>query len=196
MSRRYFCFAGVGALLNSPAAAQFGVANERRKQPRQPAAAASVDASGDVLGEIMNDPELLEAVEMLSEMSPEEMEETLRSVADMFGDGDPETAAALREAAREVSEMDVGEMRSALGQMAAEKDVSDAASEALRMLNNADEGTIGTILERKDLILEAVVQSGQITEEDAERYRADPVEWERELKSIWEELRRQAKENI
>lgn len=192
-------------LLVSPASAQFGVANKHPsnhvKQQQQASGGiteiASVDAaSGDVLQGIMDDPELREAVEMLSEMSPEEMEETLGELAEMLGSEDPETAEALREAMKEVSEMSPGEMRNSLGQIVGAEygdvDISDEVSDTLRMLKEADDDMIETILARKDHILETVIQSGQISQEDAERYRKHPFEWEKELKGIWGELQRQA----
>lgn len=207
--QQLFRCSGVCALLLSSAAAQFGVPNKRQKHQQQGGGAsssvASVDAAtGDaaVLDDMLNDPELAEAFEMLSDMSPGEIEDTLRELSTMLGDDDPETGAALREAVGEVSEMSSGEIRASLDRIVeaersgVDRDVSDAVTETLKMLKDTDANMIDTILEEREAILEAVVRGGQISEEDAERYRRNPAEWEKELKGIWGELRRQADESL
>jgi hypothetical protein len=68
-------------------------------------------------------------------------------------------------------------------------------TDTLEMLAQADESTWDTILEQKDIVLEAVIESGQINNDsDTERFRTDPAAWEAELKFIWSELRKQATE--
>lgn len=214
MRPQSFLSAGAFVLVagSSPVAAQFGVANNKRhvqqqredqllQQQVQEGTDSFSGSSAMLLEDMMNDQEIREAVEFLAGMGAEEMAETMQEVAAMLGDGDeadPETAAALREAMAEVSKMSAEDIRASLGKMAAPSEdmLSDSISEALRMLADADQGVLDTVLERKDLILEAVVQSGEMTEADAEKFRKNPAEWEDELKGIWGELKRQAEGSI
>ena len=44
----------------------------------------------------------------------------------------------------------------------------------------------------QDVILEAVLESGKLSPEDAATYKTDINAWEKELKFIYDELQRQA----
>eukprot|EP00543_Licmophora_paradoxa_P006393 CAMPEP_0202453482 /NCGR_PEP_ID=MMETSP1360-20130828/11450_1 /ASSEMBLY_ACC=CAM_ASM_000848 /TAXON_ID=515479 /ORGANISM="Licmophora paradoxa, Strain CCMP2313" /LENGTH=99 /DNA_ID=CAMNT_0049072585 /DNA_START=35 /DNA_END=334 /DNA_ORIENTATION=- len=87
--------------------------------------------------------------------------------------------------------METGDVKRSLEDMVADDEIATATNDALRMLQRGD-GAWETIWTQRDLILESVIQSGQISEADAVRFRADSEAWENELKFIWSELKKQA----
>jgi hypothetical protein len=150
--------------------------------------------------DLMEDPEMEAALDMFANMRPDEMEEIMASVLEMMGD-DPETRQAIQDVMAEISSMDkdnssTDTMKNTLQSIMEEQAIASAMMDTLEMLANADESTWDTILEQKDVVLEAVIQSGQISGSDAERFRTDPAAWEAELKFIWSELRKQASDNV
>lgn len=138
----------------------------------------------------LNDPQLIEAMQMFASMSPEEMEETMKELQEMLGD-DPETMAMIKQVAEEIPKMRASGIQSSLKDMIAEDEVQAATNDALKMLEDNDNAW-ETIWEQRDQILKAVLASGQITPMDAARFESDPKEWEAELKHIWEELQKEA----
>mmetsp|Transcript_16592 Transcript_16592/g.23389 ORF Transcript_16592/g.23389 Transcript_16592/m.23389 type:complete len:193 (-) Transcript_16592:39-617(-) len=189
ISRRIKTF-GIASLLVPLAGAQFGV---NKKNAAADVGAQEVGADGKVgaLTGMLDDPEMTEAIDMFANMSPEEMEETMQELMNMFGD-DPETAAAIQDVMKEIGGMDGQAVKQSMEEMMAEKQVAGAIGETLEMLANADEGMFKTILGEKDAILESVIESGSLSAEDIAKYRNDPSLWEAELKHIWLELKKQA----
>lgn len=135
------------------------------------------------------DSELLAAVEMFAKMSPKEMRETMKELQALLGD-DPETLGAMQEVMNEIENMDASGVKSPLKDMIAEDDVALATQDALEILRKTD---WETIWEKRSDILDAVIQSGQISPEDAALFKSDKEAWEKELKFIWGELQKQAK---
>jgi hypothetical protein len=74
----------------------------------------------------------------------------------------------------------------------AEEEIAQSMAETMELLQNADESDWNRILENKDAILQAVISTGVISEEEIAEYQSNPDAWERELLSIWEELKMQA----
>lgn len=138
----------------------------------------------------LDDPEVQMAIEMFSKMSPEEMEETMLEMKQLFGDN-PEMMDAIEEVMREIPKMKTGDIQSSLKDLVSEDEVQAATYDALRMLRST-ENAWDTIWSERDAILEAVLESGQIAPVDAARFRNDPKEWEAELKHIWEQLQQDA----
>mmetsp|Transcript_12446 Transcript_12446/g.20654 ORF Transcript_12446/g.20654 Transcript_12446/m.20654 type:complete len:186 (+) Transcript_12446:64-621(+) len=167
-------------LLFSTTNAQFGVGG-RNKQAAATEGVPPVD---------LDDPALIEAMQMFANMSPEEMEETMQELQEILGD-DPETLAAIQLVAEQIPNMQASDIQSSLTELITEDEVMVATNEALKMLRD-DENAWETIWDQRDEILEAVVASGQMSALDAARFKADPNEWEAELKHIWKELQKEA----
>lgn len=138
----------------------------------------------------VNDPALIEAMQIFANMSPEEMVETMEELKEMLGD-DPETLAAIEQVVAEIPKMKAEDIQSNLKEMIAEDEVQAATNMALQMLQD-NENAWETVWEKRDDILQAVLESGQVAPMDAVRFKADPKEWEAELKHIWEELQKTA----
>lgn len=141
-----------------------------------------------------DDPELMEAMQMFADMSPEEMRDTLGDLMAMFPD-DPEMIAELEEAMAEISGMDKDEINKSMEEIMDEEMAAKAMADTLQMLKEADESALVKILERKDLILDSVIATGVMSEEEIELFKADPSLWEAELIAIWEELKKQGDES-
>ena len=141
--------------------------------------------------EMLNDPEMMEAMKMLTQMSPEEMKETLQELIMTTGD-DPETKKALESALEEISQMNMEEVQGALAALMEEEQIAHAIHDTMEMLGKADDATWEEIISKKDVILEAVIESGQLSQDDIDRYQNDSDAWENELKFIWKELKSQA----
>ena len=129
----------------------------------------------------------LPALQIFAGMSEEEMEETMRDLIALLGD-DPETLAAIQQVLDEIPNMKHSEIQSSLKDMVAQDEIAAATEDALHMLASAE---WNQIWEKQALILEAVIESGNISEEDTQRYKSDVSIWEHDLKQIWSELQQQ-----
>jgi hypothetical protein len=136
----------------------------------------------------MNDPELIDVVQMFANMSPEEMVEAMKDLQEMLGD-DPEMLAAIEQVMEEIPKMKPEDIKSNLMEIIAEDEVQAATYTALQMLQDT-ENAWETVWEKRDEILKAVLESGEVAPMDAARFQADPKEWEATLKSIWEDLQK------
>ena len=136
----------------------------------------------------LNDPRLIEAMEMFGNMSPEEMKETMAELRAMLGD-DPETIEAINQVMNEISTMDKSQIEGSLKDMVEQDEIRVAMKDALEMLKD---GQWDVIWEHRMLIRDAVIDSGKISPDDAAKFKTDDVAWEKELKFIWNELQKQA----
>ena len=140
--------------------------------------------SAQLDGMILDDPDLLEAMEIFANMSPEEMEDVLKELQMVLGD-DPETLEAMREVMEELPAMKAADIQRNLKNLVEQDEIAKATADALDLLRK---GEWNAIWDRRQEILDAVIASGKIDPEDAARFRSDPSEWEAELKHIWGEL--------
>jgi len=137
------------------------------------------------------DPELLGAIQMFSEMSLDEIKE-------IFGD-DPEALKEIEEVMEEISKLDPSEIEESMKALMEEELIASAMTDTLEMLTgtaadadaatDTDEQDWDKILENKDVILEAVIASGSMSEEDIALFLKDGDAWEEELSGIWNELK-------
>jgi len=143
-----------------------------------------------------DDPQLLAAMEMFAAMSIDEKQEILSQLTEMFGDSDPATLKLLEQAMGEVAQMNPEEMKTSLKDMVQEDEIMVAIADTLKMLSNVEGDAWETILANKDNILQAVIQSGKISEEDAQRYSSDPSAWEKDLEAVWDEVKKVARTEL
>lgn len=138
-----------------------------------------------------DDAELQAAIDMFANMSPQEMQDTIQELKLEFKD-DPSMIKELDEILEELSQLDAEDFQENLESIMEEEAVAQAMAETLDMLRNADEGAWEKIMANKDLILDSVIESGVMSEEEIELFQNDPTAWEEELKHIWAELKQQA----
>jgi len=144
----------------------------------------------------MDDPELAEAIQMFAGMSPEEMMQTMEELKEILGNNDPAALQEIEEVMLEIAKLDLGDLDTdSIKDLMEEEMAAMAMSDTLDMLRNANEGDWNKILENKEQILEVVIQSGVMDEEEVDMFRKDPDAWEEELRFIWEELKQQADED-
>ena len=148
----------------------------------------SVDSSNSETLLDMNDPRLMDAMEIFANMSPEEMMETMNELKGMIGD-DPETIAAIQDVMKEIQSMNANDIQNSLKDLVEEDEVRVAMKDALTILKD---GQWDTIWEHRNFIRDAVIDSGKISPEDAAKFKTDQTAWEEELKFIWNELQKQA----
>lgn len=189
---RFTSILGVASLLVTSVTAQFGV---KKKESTSGLASKLLNQQEGLdlsdMQQLMKDPELAEAIEMFTQMNPEEMKEIMDDMMGLFGD-DEDASSAIRVVIKEVENMDATDLRETMKEMMEEEEVAKAMQNTMQMLATADESMLDEILGKKDLILESVIQSGQLSELDVQKFRSDPDAWEKELKHIWAELRKQA----
>ena len=142
-----------------------------------------------------NDPELQAAIQMFADMPPQEMMETIQELKEMFGD-DPETMKEIEEIMEEISKMDASGIEQNMKEIMDEEMVAMAMADTLELLQNADEHDWDRILEHKDAILEVVISSGAMSDEEIVLFRDDPDAWEEELMLIWDELKKQSEDAV
>jgi len=142
---------------------------------------------------LVEDAELDEAIQMFASMTPEEMQETIAEMTEMLGD-DPESIQTINEIMEEISKMDSTEAAERLNELVEEEDIALAMADTMRLLQNADEETWETILGKKDQILESLITSETLSEDDIAMFKGNPKSWEDELKAIWSELKKEATE--
>jgi len=167
---------------------QFGM---NKQVPNNPLNDAPVLYDDDVDMGLLDDPELAEAMQMFADMSPEEMAGVVEELKEMFKD-DPETLKDLEEVMQELSNLSSDDMEERLQEIMQEEAVAYAMTETLEMLQAADEEDLEKIISQKDIVLESVIQTGAISEEEIEFFKSNPDEWEKELRHIWGELNNQA----
>ena len=139
------------------------------------------------------DDELLNAMEIFAGMSKVEMEETIREMIELVGRDDHETIAELEKLLHELIPMidddNKDDKNQNLKQMIQDDELKKATHDALTLLSGS---SWDYVWENQQLILEGVLQSGQLSPEDAALYKADEAAWEKELKFIFNELQKQA----
>ncbi len=141
----------------------------------------------------LNDPELQEAIEMFQNMSPQEMMETIELLKeDPIYKNDPSLLQELDSILEELSQLNEDEIRRNLDDILHEETVAQSIVETMDMLKNTDEKDWQKIIDNKDLILDSVIASGIMSEEEIDLFKNDKKAWEEELKGIWAELKAQA----
>lgn len=142
---------------------------------------------------LADDAELKEAIQLFAGLSPEEMKETLAELTGILGD-DAEAIASLTEIMDDISKLAPEDAAKDLDELMLEEEVALAMADTMKLLQSADEDTWEKILIKKDIILESVIASGSLTQDEIDLFKGNPEAWELELKSIWSELKNEAAE--
>lgn len=164
-----------------PTGAQFGFGMKKKADSAAPSQQESDDVD-------LDDVELLEAINELAEMGLEERVSMMEELVGMLGD-DPETLAAIEDVMNEIQFLKAKDIKSKVEDIVSDDVVAAATQDALKLLGRSN---WETIWEKQDLILDAVIDSGEINAEDTALYKSEKKAWEKELRTIWNELQKQA----
>mmetsp|Transcript_24717 Transcript_24717/g.49161 ORF Transcript_24717/g.49161 Transcript_24717/m.49161 type:complete len:182 (-) Transcript_24717:156-701(-) len=136
---------------------------------------------------LLNDPDVLMAMEIFMGMSSEEREEAIHGLMKAAGD-DPGKRAEMEMIISKLPALDeetVANSMSNLNQMVKDDEISKAKEDARQILD----GTSWEFFwQNQAELLENVIASGQISPENAARFKTDEVAWKKQLKVIWEDL--------
>lgn len=138
---------------------------------------------------VVDDKELLSAMEIFVGMSKEEREDTIRGLMERVGD-DPVKRAEMEGL---LKLLDKDNSDSNLKEMVYEDEIAKAKAEARRQLDGTDWKSFWA---KQAEILETVLASGQLSPEDAARFKTDEDAWKTQLKIIWDDLQKQGGQEL
>mmetsp|Transcript_9553 Transcript_9553/g.14066 ORF Transcript_9553/g.14066 Transcript_9553/m.14066 type:complete len:218 (+) Transcript_9553:60-713(+) len=183
--------------------AQFGVHKNNDAASTETVTATAGDSNNNNARDglnLENNPDLAAAIDMfaeLSNLSTEEMDAALQEIKEIYGT-DAEGLAQIEEVFLEIAKLDQTELEDTMNEIMTDQELrglmEDSYDETLDMLHAADDSEWKKVLENKDSILETVISTGQISDEEVELFRNNPEKWEEELRLIWGELKREAEE--
>mmetsp|Transcript_15375 Transcript_15375/g.18484 ORF Transcript_15375/g.18484 Transcript_15375/m.18484 type:complete len:179 (+) Transcript_15375:148-684(+) len=140
---------------------------------------------------LINDPDVLQAMEIFMGMSPEERQETIKGLMDAVGD-DP---VKREEMATIISKLPALEqeqllnspagLKSSLKQMVQDDEFARARQDAKQQLGGV---SWEFFVENEAAILEATIAGGQLSAEDAATFKTDKKAWMEQLRVIWEDV--------
>ena len=140
---------------------------------------------------LLKDPALLASLEIFMGRSPAEREEAVQGLMKAAGD-DPTTRAEMADLLEKLSALDAeqlanspGGAHSSLQQMVQDDEIAKAKRNARRMLDGT---TWEAFWENQEAILESTIASGQLSAEDATRFRTDEEAWKNQLRIIFDDL--------
>lgn len=179
--------------------AQFGIGVKKKTKksvPNNEGTSTTTSSHYEDVVDFHDDPELQEAIQQFADMSPEDMKATILDLKESIGvDGDPETLKELDSILEELAQMDSIEMEEQLQSLMEEEAVAHSMAETMELLSKSGDDAWEKIISKKDLILESVIQTGVMSEEEIATFRNDPGAWEEELKEIWKEMKAVAAAN-
>ena len=125
--------------------------------------------------------DILNAMEIFVGMSKKEREETIQGLM-ATAKGDAKKEAEMEFLLSRVNEL---EASGSLKQMIRDDEIQKAKREASRQLDGRDWDSFWAM---QGEILQATLESGQLSQEDADRFRTDEEAWKKQLRIIWEDL--------
>uniref|UniRef100_A0A7S2S136 Calmodulin n=1 Tax=Eucampia antarctica TaxID=49252 RepID=A0A7S2S136_9STRA len=170
---------------------QFGVKKSDSNSDVLSRGGGDDDVNLKEMQDVFDDPEMAEAMQMFTDMSPDEMRKTMEVMLGNLDD-DPETQKALETAMDELSKMNAEEIEQAFSEILEEEQRANDISDTINLLAQLEQSSWDEIMSAKDLILDAVIESGQMSQDDIDTYKNDPSAWEKELQFLWKELKNEA----
>lgn len=140
---------------------------------------------------LLNDPEVLAAMEIFMGMAPEERASTIKGLMEAVGD-DPQKRAEMELIVSTLPALDEETLKnspagvhSSLKQMIQDDEFAKAKNDARQQLDGV---SWEFFVENQAAILDATIQSGQLSAEDAARFKTDDEAWMEQLRVIWEDV--------
>jgi hypothetical protein len=132
---------------------------------------------------LADDPELLAAMEIFMGMSAQEREETIQGLMKTGAVGeDPAKQAEMEALIKMLPQLDDS---SSLQRMIQDDEIHKAKESAKEQLKD---DTWKSFWANQAEILESVLASGQLSPEDAARFKTDEAAWKEQLVIIWQDL--------
>lgn len=138
----------------------------------------------------LDDPELLGAMETFMAMSPPEREEIIEGLLATAGD-DPGKKAEIEALIDMLPAMEIEQLKSGGGgksrikELIEEDEIRAAKQEAKRQLDGTSWDSFWA---NQAEILDSVLAGGQLSPQDAARFKTDEEAWRKQLRIIWEDL--------
>lgn len=138
---------------------------------------------------LVNDLELLNAMELFMGMSADEREDTIQGLLKAVGE-DPTKKAEMETLIQMLPQLDD---TSTLQQMIQDDTMAKAKRTARQQLDGTDWESFWAMQEQ---ILEATLASGQISPKDAARFKTDEEAWKDQLRIIFDDLQQNDREEL
>ena len=146
---------------------------------------------------LLNDPEVLAAMEIFMGMAPDERASTIKGLMEAVGD-DPQKRAEMELIISKLPALDEETLKnspagvhSSLKQMIQDDEFARAQRDARQQLDGV---SWEFFVENRAAILDATIQSGQLSAEDAARFKTDDEAWMEQLRVIWEDVAKSKQE--
>ena len=146
---------------------------------------------------LLKDPEVLAAMEIFMGMAPDERASTIKGLMEAVGD-DPQKRAEMELIISKLPALDEETLKnspagvhSSLKQMIQDDEFARAQRDARQQLDGV---SWEFFVENRAAILDATIQSGQLSAEDAARFKTDDEAWMEQLRVIWEDVAKSKQE--
>ena len=146
-------------------------------------------AQQDATKSLLEDPELLNALEIFMGMSAQERYETIQGLMEAVGH-DPDKRLEMERLIEMLPQM---EDNSDLKEMIRQDELLKAKQQAKRQLDGQDWESFWAM--QAD-ILEATIASGQLTPEQAAHFKTDEEAWKAQLRTIFNDLHGNGKDEL
>ena len=131
---------------------------------------------------LLDDPELLNTLEIFMAMSDQERQETIQGLMEAVG-YDPSKRSEMEMLVKMLPQMQEG---GGLPEMILEDEFRKAQHEARRQIEGQDWDSFWAVQAE---ILDATIASGQLTPEQAAHFKTDEEAWKAQLKTIYDDLK-------
>ena len=141
---------------------------------------------------LLTDPDLPAALETFLGMSPEEREEAMQGLLAAVGD-DPVQRAEMERLLATLPAMNEEQLKGSHSSLYYSLNKMDRGDEVAQARENARQ-TMGGVtwdffVENQAAILEATIADGQLSAEDAARFRTDGAAWLKQLRVIYDDIK-------
>ena len=141
---------------------------------------------------LLSDPDLLASLEIFMGMSPEEKEGAITGLLNAVGN-DPVQRAEMEDLLKKLLKLSndeqlkasPGGIHSSIQQMIRDDEIAKAKQDAAKMLD----GTSWEFFsDNHEAILDSTIASGQLSTEDAARFKKDKKAWKKQLRIIYDDV--------
>ena len=141
-----------------------------------------------------DDQGVIGAMEVFMGMAPEEREATIRELMELVSD-DPQLVTEMENLLKALPALDEEQLKNAgpggfhssLDQMVHDDEVAKAREDAKEMLGGTE---WQFFLDNQAVILESVLEAGQLSPEQAAEFKTDETAWLKQLRVIYEDVQR------
>ena len=141
---------------------------------------------------LLKDPDLLASLEIFMGMSPEEKDDAITGLLDAVGN-DPVQRAEMEDLLKKLLKLSndeqfkasPGGIHSSIQQMIKDDEIAKAKQDAAKMLDGTSWKDFWS---NEAAILDSTIASGQLSAEDAARFKKDKKAWKKQLRIIYDDV--------